>query len=124
MTSLGNDIPTGFLFCNFSKLDKVCSFICSPEQLPRYEYPLDYLIVDILYEGTQSYRQLKRKLEVYSKTGKRISFDTYHRHIHSLLTNKLLKRKVIGNKVFLSLEETYRGKLADGQSIDSLHYFP
>ena len=85
----------------------------------NYEYSLDYLIIDILYEGAQSYRQLKRLLEGYSKIGKQISFDTYHRHIRLLLNDGLLVKERIGDKVFLSLEETYRGKLANGQPIDS-----
>lgn len=92
--------------------------------MAKYGYSLDYLTIDVLYDGTQSYRQLKTNLEYYSKTGKKISFDTYHRHIRSLLESKLLKRKKIGNKAFLSLEETYKAKLADGQPIDSVHHFP
>jgi DNA-binding HxlR family transcriptional regulator len=73
--------------------------------LPRYERSLDQLIIDVLCDGTQSYRQLKRQLEFYAKTGKKISFDTYNRHIRSLVANGHLKRKEIGNKVFFSLEE-------------------
>jgi hypothetical protein len=90
----------------------------------NYGYSLDYLIIDILYEGTKSYRQLKRYLEIYLKTGKQISFDTYHRHIRLLLKDKLLVKERIRYKVFLSLEETYRGKLANGQPIDSNYHFP
>jgi hypothetical protein len=123
---LGNDIPIGILSCNFCKPNKVYLFISHPEQLAEYEFSLDYLIVDVLYENDdpQSYRQLKRNLERYSKTGKKISFDTYHRHIHSLLKSGLLKKKKIGNRVILSLEETYKAKLSDGQSIDSSGHFP
>lgn len=93
-------------------------------RLTNYEYSLDYLIIEILYEGTQSYRQLKRHLESYSKTGKQISFDTYHRHIHLLLTDKLLVKERIGNKIFLSLKETYRRQLDNGHPIDEDKHFP
>ena len=124
MTSLGNDIPIGILSCNFGKPNKVCSFISQPEHLAEYNYSIDYLIIDVLYDETQSFRQLKRNLEYYSKSGKKISFDTYGRHIRALLKSRLLNRKKIGNRVFLSLEETYRAKLADGQPIDSVHHFP
>ena len=92
--------------------------------MDEYEYSLDYLIIDVLRDGTQSYRQLKRNLENYSKIGKMISFDTYHRHIRALVMSRLLKRKKIGNRVFIYLEETYRDKLACGQPIDSAHHFP
>jgi hypothetical protein len=92
--------------------------------LADYEYSIDYLIIDVLYDGTYFYRQFKKNLEQYSKTGKKISFDTYHRHIRALLKSRLLKREKIGNRVFLSLEETYRSKLDDGQPIDSSDHFP
>jgi hypothetical protein len=90
----------------------------------NYEYSLDYLIVDILFDGPKYYRELKRHMECYSRAGKKISFDTYNRHLLLLQRSKLLVKKRIRNKVLISLEETYKKLLTNGQPIDENRHFP
>jgi hypothetical protein len=89
-----------------------------------YKYSLDYLIIEILYhENSKSYRELKRRLESYSTSRKAISFDTYNRHINSLSNHKILEKKKIRNKVFLSLNQSYRRKLDSGHLTDEDKHF-
>ncbi|CAN5147367.1 hypothetical protein BH18THE2_BH18THE2_35800 [soil metagenome] len=89
-----------------------------------YKYSLDYVIIGILYyEGGKSYRELKRRIESYSKARKGVSFDTYNRHIDSLSNHKILDRKRANNRVFLSLRQEYRRKLDNGHLIDEDKHF-
>jgi DNA-binding HxlR family transcriptional regulator len=75
-----------------------------------YKCALDDLITEILHtEGPYRYRELKRRIE--EPLSHEISFDTYDRHIDTLVNLKRIRKEKQGEKFFYSLTKGYKNKL-------------